>query len=147
MTESGYTIVDHTADIGIKVWGKTLQALFIEAARDMVSLIVNIDSIRLKEQEFVHIQAERLDELLIQWLREIVFLMDQKRLVFKQFQIEMDNLSESNVTSYFIKCLLGGESLDFNRHEICREIKAITRHDFYLRKKGPWWETNILFDV
>jgi len=145
--ESGYTIVDHTADIGIKVWGKTLQALFIETARDMVSLVVNREKVINTKQEYIYVEAESYEELIFLWLKEILFIMNHKRMVFKHFQIEMDHFSESNVNIYFIKGLLGGEPIDTKRHEICREIKAITRHDFYLKKKGPWWETNILFDV
>lgn len=145
--ESGYTIVDHTADIGIKVWGKTLRALFIEAAKDMVSLVINAERVFVTTNESVYIEAENYEELLFHWLKEILFVMNHKGMVFKQFHIEMDNFSESNINMYFIKGLLGGEPVDIKRHEICREIKAITRHDFYLKKRGPWWETNILFDV
>ena len=142
----GFKIIDHTGDIGIKVWGKSQGDLFIEAATAMTSFIIDGNAIQNKETWNLNIEGVTMEDLLLNWLREILFLIE-KGVGFKGFQIEKNNLSEKKVDTYFINAVLSGERLNPNRHEICNEIKAVTRHDLYIKKHGEWWETNILFDV
>jgi SHS2 domain-containing protein len=143
---SGYKIVDHTADLGLRVWGKTVPELFDEAARALMSQIINLEEVESTHKQSFYIEAESIEMLLHQWLREILFYVD-KGLVFKQFHIEKHNLSDKNAAKYYIKGQLVGELLDPTRHRICNEIKAVTRHNFYVKSKGPWWEANILLDL
>jgi SHS2 domain-containing protein len=144
---SGFKIIEHTSDIGIRVWGKTRKELFQEAARDMISLIVDLNGVKIEEERYFQIKAESVEELFLKWLREILYFLDLDGIVFRKFQIEKDNFADSDVKAYFISGLLRGEKINIERHEICTEIKAITRHEFYIKKKGPWWVANILFDV
>ena len=142
----GYKIIDHTADIGLKVWGKSGPELFDEAARALLSQIIDLDSVEPVQKQAIQLNAETPQQLLHQWLREILFLVD-KGLVFNQFHIEKHNLSEKNVPAYYLEGYLAGEKIDLDRHEICKEVKAVTRHNFYLKTKGPWWEAHLLLDV
>jgi SHS2 domain-containing protein len=143
----GFRIIEHTADVGIQVWGRNLKEIFEESATAMVSLIVNKKSVEEKEIEVLELEEKSVEELLLRWLKEILFLIESKTVIFKRFQIEKDNFSHKDVKSYFIRSFLYGEKLTSGRHDICREIKAITRHNFYIKKIGLWWETSILFDV
>jgi SHS2 domain-containing protein len=142
----GYKIVDHTADLGLRVWGKTGPELFDEAARALMSQIIDLEAVESVQKESFYIEAESTEMLLHQWLREILFYVD-KGLVFNQFHIEKHNLSDKKAARYFIKGQLVGECVDPTRHRICNEVKAVTRHNFYVKSKGPWWEANILLDL
>ncbi|MBN1781997.1 archease [bacterium] len=143
---SGFKIVDHTADVGLKVWGTDGPELFREAAVAMMSQVVDLSTIESVQKQAISLKADTPEELLHRWLREILFLID-KGLVFNQFHIEKHNLSEKKAAPYFLEGYLVGESLDTTRHRICNEVKAVTRHNFYVKTKGPWWEANILLDV
>jgi len=35
----GFELVEHTADIGVRAWGRTREDVFREAARGMLSLV------------------------------------------------------------------------------------------------------------
>ena len=142
----GFKIVDHTADIGFKVWGKNGLELFNEAARAMMSQIVDLETVEDVQKQAISLAAESPGLLLHRYLREILYYVD-KGLVFNQFHIEKHNLSDKKASSYFLKGQLVGEMIDPTRHRICSEIKAVTRHNFYVKTKGPWWEANILLDV
>jgi SHS2 domain-containing protein len=142
----GYKIIDHTADIGLKIWGKSGPELFGEAARALLSQIIDLDSIQPVQKQAIRIEAESLQQLLHRWLRELLFFVD-KGLVFNQFHIENHNLSEKNVSTYYLEGTLAGEKIDPDRHEICKEVKAVTRHNFYIKTKGPWWEAQLILDV
>jgi len=143
----GYKSVEHTADIGIKVWGRNIKELFEEAAKGMIAQIYDHTLVREKEKRDINLEAESIDELLLQWLKEILFLIESEGLLFCRFQIEKDNFSIRKAKTAQIQASLHGERKDPARHDICIEIKAVTRHGLYVKKNGPWWEGNILFDV
>jgi SHS2 domain-containing protein len=143
----GFKLVDHTADLCIKAWGHTQKELFEEAASGMAIQIY--DPVRVEEKEIqkINIEAESIEELLLQWLKEILYRIEQNGILFRRFQIEKDNFTLRNEKTTHIQASLYGERLDPARHDICIEIKAVTRHGLYVKKNGPWWEGSILFDV
>jgi SHS2 domain-containing protein len=143
----GYKILEHTADLGLQVWGKTPEELFTEAAQAMLSLCVDLKSVAEKEAYPLRIEAGSLEDALHVLLREILSEMQIKSWIFCRFQIEKTNISKNGQKTYFLESKLWGEPIDQKRHDICLEIKAVTRHNFYVKRNHPWWEASILFDV
>ncbi|MBN1894851.1 archease [bacterium] len=143
----GYKILEHTADLGLQVWGKTPEELFAEAAQAMMALCVDPKSVTEQEACPLRIEADSLEETLHVLLREILAEMQAKAWVFRRLQIEKTNISKNGEKTYFLESKLWGEPVDLKRHDICLEIKAVTRHNFYIKRNNPWWEASILFDV
>ncbi|HEX9933618.1 MAG TPA: archease [bacterium] len=143
----GFHKTDHTADEGIRVWGKDGKELFEEAAKGMMSILVNPSLVEPAEKRNLEISADTLEDLLLLWLKEILHFFDSESMVFSEFQIEKDNLSKGNADKLKIRAFIAGEKINPLRHRICKEIKSVTRHGYYIRKGSPWWEANILFDV
>jgi len=133
--------------VGIRVWGKDWKEVLEVAARGMVSLIIDVNSVIEEERKVVKIEADSGEELLLRWLREILFVMEQGGMVFSTFRVERDNFSYRSAERYWFYGSLGGEKRSPSRHDICSEIKAVTRHGLFMERKGPFWEANILFDV
>ncbi|NQT26295.1 archease [candidate division KSB1 bacterium] len=144
---SGYKIIDHTGDVGLKIWGTDIPELFCEAAQAMCSLIIENKAIQNERVFDIRVETTDKNELLLKWLREILFIFETEKVVFSQFQIESNNFHETDVPTYFLEAKAYGEVLDVARHEICKEIKAVTRHHFYIKKNGEWWESAVLFDI
>ena len=142
----GFEAVQHTADVCIRVWGGSWRELLEEAARGMVSHIVDINSVSDKETREIEIEGEDEEELLLNWLREIIYLIECG-MVFCRFRVREDNFSDNGTDNYRFYGSLGGEKLDPSRHDICTDIKAVTRHGLSVKKKDDLWETFILFDV
>ena len=147
MSDKGFKIIDHTADVGIQVWAKQLTDLFTEAARAMMSIIVDRATVAEKLKTTITLEAENIEELFLQWLKEILYLMEKEEMVFSEFHIENDNFSYCDDFKYFIQAVLEGEKLNMKRHGICTEIKAVTRHNFFLKKEENLWKTFVLFDI
>ncbi len=143
----GFIIQEHTADIGVRVWAKTLAELFEEAAGAMISILLDKKDETPEIKKLFRLEALSVDELLFRWLREILFLIENENVVYVQFHIETHNLAENDADTYFLTANLQGITFSKLRHEVCKEIKAVTRHGFYLKKNEPWWETSVLFDV
>ncbi|MFO7889409.1 MAG: archease [bacterium] len=147
MSYKGSNIIDHTADIGIKVWAEQLTDLFTEAAQVMVSIIIDRETVKIKENSSITLEAESLEELFLQWLKEVLYVMEKDEMIFSEFHIENDNFSYCDDFKYFIQATLEGEKLNPKRHSICTEIKAVTRHNFFLKKEDNLWKTFVLFDI
>jgi SHS2 domain-containing protein len=145
--DAGFEIIDHTADIGLYVWSQDWKNLFEIAAEGMISLLIDPETVERKEKKTFQIEGDDLVELLLIWLREILFQMEKRGMVFVDFEVKGEIFSHNSKENYKVRADLWGEKRDIKRHDICTEIKAITRHGLSLKKEGFRWEANILFDV
>lgn len=142
-----FEILDHTADIGLRVWNDTGESLFVSAALGLSSILYgeNVPSGGSEEQR-IRVEAESLEDLLLYWLREILFRSEQDYVAYTAFQIEGSRFAPANTDKYFIYASLRGTKLKHIGHGICTEIKAVTRHGLSITRE-PAWEAVVLFDV
>ena len=137
MTKKKYVFFEHTADIGIKAFGKTPQEVFVNAAHGMFSVIA--DTRRIKPKEEIEITQEASDyaELLRQWLQELLYQFSVTGIVFSRFSIK--NLSSTNIKA----AAFGDNAPD----KIKTEIKAVTYHQLEFKKIKNGYEAKVIFDV
>jgi SHS2 domain-containing protein len=135
-----YELISHTADLGIKVYGKTIEELFLNSAYAMFELITDIKKINSKEKIEIRKTAENQDELLINWLRELHSYYAVDDYLFSKFEIV--NLNDNEISGF-----AEGEKVDLRRHILKKEIKAVTYHSAGIRKEGNLYTTQIIFDV
>lgn len=141
----GFEILDHTADVAIRVWAPGLKALFEEAVRGMCFLISK-NIAKPQQCETISITGENEEELFLNCLREVLFLIEGGMLV-QSFVITEENFIRKNEGPLRIAAEVSGEKIDPERHDICMEIKAVTRHGLRVWKKDPLWEAQVLFDI
>lgn len=138
-----FKIIDHTADIGIRVFGRTLEELFVNAAEGMRELVVSgkgDSPFSLEGLSPFNITALDQNQLLVKWLQEILYLIDAKNLVPVNFAISKiteNNLSAKVFTTPF----------DPKVHEARRQIKAVTYHDLQIKKVRGRFEVSVIFDI
>ncbi|MBI2447774.1 MAG: archease [Candidatus Omnitrophica bacterium] len=136
----GYRLIDHTADIGIKVHGKTLKELFRNAAIGCFDNIADLDNVQLNKQVRFDVQAPSKEELLLSWLKELLYSFDTKKILFKDFKIEKLKPTHLIATA----C---GDKLNLKMHSVKEEIKAVTYHEFSLKHGKSGWTAQVIFDV
>jgi SHS2 domain-containing protein len=132
--------LDHTADIGIVVEGENPQNLFRNAARTMFEIIADPEGISARRQETIVIEGENFSDLMINWLRELLYIWSGRKYLLSDVTIETidENRLEATV------------QLDFfqpDRHKILYEIKAVTYHLLEVHGHQGKWEATIVFDV
>jgi len=140
MAKPAYQLIEHTADIGIEVREKTLEALFATAAFALFDLQVMTDKVRPTESAEVEATGGDPVELLIAWLSELQFRFETDKLVFVEF--EMHELSESRV-----RATCRGERYDRRRHGSLALIKAVTYHQATVEPRDGGWFARLIFDV
>ncbi len=135
-----YEILDHTADVCVRVYGKPFDELLRNAARAMMELIT--DRERIKPSQEVEIKAigETKEELLVHWLGEILFLHQVKKMVFQDFDVSLISETELKGKAF-------GEHIDMERHEIGLDIKAITYHNLKIEHANDKLKVDIIFDI
>ncbi len=132
---SGYQEIEHTADWELAVWAPGLPGLLEQAARGMYALA----GARLQPVPPVcctlELQAEDAESLLVSFLSELLYWVEQDNLAFDQFHLSLDG--------FHLRASLSGAPLA--RWE--KEIKAVTFHNLLARQTDQGWRVNIVFDV
>ena len=136
----GYEFLDHTGDLGIKVWAADIKGLFQEAARALFDIITDLEKIQVRENRKVTVEASALDELLVAWLGELLYLYEVEGLLFCDFALtEIDERS--------VKGVAMGEAFHEGRHIIKTSIKAVTYHQLEVQEHDGRWQAQVIFDI
>ena len=135
-----YELIDHTADTGIRVRGRTRADVFARAAWAFADL--HTDATRVEPRERVAVAVEGLDagDVLRRFLRELHYLYETRRLVLPHVTI-------GRLTARCCEATAAGETFDPARHEARGEIKAVTHHGLVVRREGRGWLAEVIFDL
>lgn len=118
-----YQFLEHESDIGIRAQAKDEAETFEEMAKAMFEVMVDVKKIKPKEEIKIKVSAPGLEQLLIEWLNELVFQKDFTGLYFSVFKV--DELKKGKY-GYSLRASVKGEKLDRQRHQIRTEVKAAT---------------------
>jgi SHS2 domain-containing protein len=140
MGQRAYEVFDHTADVGIHAFGRTLPELFIHAAQGMESLVVAPEQVRESVSRKIAVEGHDVVSLLIAWLNELIFLFDTEYLLFRTFEINA-------FTETSLRGNASGEPYDMQRHDLSSAIKAVTWHEAAVEPTGDGYKARIIFDI
>ena len=132
--------IDHTGDCGYIITAASPKQLFERAAQALFYTLTDPSLVEENEQLFFEIRADDKHALLREWLSRLNYIHITEHLLFRKFQITA--LSETHCSA-----LAFGEKIDFDRHEIYTEIKAITYHGLKIEKKNNQWQAQVIFDL
>ena len=139
--DSIYEIFDHTADVGIIVRGETLEELFQKAAYAMFDIIIYAERIDPVGRYKINIESPTLEDLLVDWLSELLYVFSVEFVVMNQFEIK---IWEEN-GEYKLSGVGLGEPYNREKHGIKVEIKAVTYHELKIDLKKGY--AKVLFDI
>ena len=135
-----YEFFEHTADLGLRVRAPDLKSLFEEAGRGLMSMIIdNPEEIRLGQEVSICIDGSETDYLLFDWLNELLYRFDGEGLLFGDFNVELHPTG--------LKAIARGEQLTTDRHQLSREVKAITYHQFQVEQTADGWQAELIVDI
>jgi SHS2 domain-containing protein len=135
-----YRVFDHTADLGVEVFGKTIQELYANAAFAVYDLMADLHDVQAQETRKIVVEGADREDLLVNYLREVLYLFNGNRLLLKHFIInELDDRH--------LEGEVRGETFDPGRHHLKREIKAVTYHGTQIAEAPEGWRGRVIFDV
>ena len=135
-----FEVLDHTADIGLIVYGEDLKTLFENAGEAFFHLITDLKKVRRRVEKRIEIKGENLERLMVDWLSELLYLHDVENLLFKGFKVE-------SVGEGGLKARVKGEPFQEGVHVIKTGVKAVTYHQIEVRKENGRWRAQIIFDL
>ena len=129
--------MEHTADALIRVKGVDLSERFANAAYAMFDQITDVSKVRPKGEMKIVLEADSREQLLVDFLQELLFLNDTEDLVFSRFDVKTDGKK--------LEALVWGEKFDEKRHSKRSVVKGVTYHRLeFDDDKGT---LTVLFDV
>jgi SHS2 domain-containing protein len=134
-----FELIDHTADIGIAAYGADLKEAFANAAYALFSLMVDLDDVRECLCREARVTADNREDLLVEWLNELIYIFDVDNLLLKRFEI-------TRLTDKSLRADCFGEKIDPQRHRIKMGIKAATYHMLRV-EEGNGWRAQVLLDI
>ena len=131
---------EHQADVGLAVHGADGAELFAEAGLALLSLVCELDRVEERERYALAGAADGVEELLVAWLNDLVFLFEGQGVVASR--IVFPAWSETHYEAE-----LFGEPVDPGRHDPRDVVKAATYHGLSVTRDGSGWHARVILDV
>lgn len=122
-----YELLEHTADVFIKAYGKTVDEIFSNAAYALFDQIADISLVSPVGEEKIELEAASREVLLVDYLNELLYMHDAFRVIYCSFDVQVQG---SRLTS-----TVRGERIDRERHVLKSQVKAVTYHMLELNEK------------
>lgn len=136
-----FDVIDHTADRGLVAYGSDLAELFEACAYGMFSLMADLDVENAQHQRDWSLEAGDLEELLVSWLRELLFSSEVDGILWTRFRVSQIHQSPASLTAT-------AWGIPISQAELHGAIvKAVTYHSLEVKWDGSRWRAQVIFDV
>ena len=132
-----YERLEHTADALVRVHGKDLSERFANAAYALFDQITDVRKVKQKGEMKIVLEADSREQLLVDFLQELLFLNDTEDLVFSKFDVSTDGKK--------LDATVWGEKFDQTRHTKRSVVKGVTYHRLEFDDANG--TVTVLFDV
>jgi len=137
-----FEFIEHTADLGLRVYGKTSEDLFKNYANTLFSLLTNYKPKCIITKKLT-LQAQTLSELLVDWLNELLSVFFADKFLPREYCLKITDDKGGKI----LQAEINGEEFDFEKNKIKREIKAATYHGLKIEENKKGYAAEVIFDV
>lgn len=132
-----YQVLDHPADLKIKIWGRTRKELFWNCMKAMFkeARYRSLNSKKTTERN-IKVTASGWESLLVNFLSEVLYLSEVQKEAYDKGKFYI-----------FSPRQIKGELKADKLKSIGTQIKGVTWHNLEIKKVEKGWVATILFDV
>ena len=130
------------ADAAFEAYGDTLEELFETCALATFEVMVDTKHVKPEQKEEIQIKDLNLDDLLFDFISELVYLKDAHKVFFSKFDLHINKKEE-----YELDGTVWGEKIDYKKQEIRRDVKAITYHMLEVKEMDNGWRAQVILDT
>ncbi len=132
------------ADVAFEARGKTLAELFSNAALAVTNTMVrDVKTVALQVAKKIDLEADDPEMLLYRFLQELVYYKDAELLLFSGYDLDI----RQDTGKWRLHAEVRGEELSQERHELGADVKAVSLHNFNVRKSAQGWQADVILDV
>jgi SHS2 domain-containing protein len=139
-SKTSVEFLDHTGDIGMRLSAPDLPTLFKTALFSMFEIICPRQRAGGDTSVRVSVCGDDLEQLLVNWLSEFNYLFQTEAFM----PGDVPSISVKGLTA---EACVSGETVDPETHRLHTEIKAITYHQIYVKRRGAVWQARVIFDI
>ncbi len=139
MTEqrAGFVILEHTADVGVRAWGSSVEEAFEQATLGLLD-IVGAWMPGTGERHDIKVTAHDLGGLLVDWLGEVLYLQDSQDVVICGLRVR--EVGEEGAEGW-VELAARPEQIEGTA------VKAITYHQLSVERTHRGWEATVFLDI
>ncbi len=135
-----YRLMTRQSALAVKVVGNSQADLFANSAFALFDVMTDVDKIEIKEHLPLEVEGVDRDDLMVNWMRELLYLYQGSGYLLREFQVR-------EVKDTLVKADVCGEKIDPDRHEIKKEVAAVAYHQSRMEKTGNQWTAQLVFEV
>ena len=128
------------SELAVRVVGISQADLFANSAFALFDVMTDLEKIEVKERLPLEVEGVDRDDLMVNWMRELLYLYQGSGYLLKEFQIR-------EVKDTLVKADVCGEKIDPDRHDMKKEITAVAYHQSRMEKTGNQWTAQLIFEV
>ena len=132
------------ADAAIEVSSNSLEGIFIDSGKALTNTMVDdLKSIKTNKKYTFKVESQERELLLFEFLEKLVIEKDANQMLFSEFEVKINQTNEK----FMVSVIAHGEHIDYDRHELCADVKAVTLHKFSLIKEEKNWNAKMILDI
>ncbi len=129
------------ADIAYRAEGKTREELFGNCAIALTEAMADLGKIKGAVKKGIAVEGKNDDELLYNFLSELVYIKDVDGLLFKKFNVKFSGSAKMEAQCF-------GDTLDnIGRENLNNDVKAITMYLFGIKKENGKYVATVVVDI
>ena len=133
-----YEFLEHTADIKVRAYGKTLEEAFINSAYALTNIVTK-DKIKKVKEQTIEVESEDEKALLYDFLEQFLILIDSEGFLLAEIlELKIDGLK---LTAKVI-----GDT-DISSYETDTHVKAITYQEMEIKKEKDIYTIQYIPDI
>jgi tRNA nucleotidyltransferase (CCA-adding enzyme) len=138
-----YEFFPHTGDVGMRVWGRSLEELMRSAVLAFTDTVADPASVRSSDEEVVTCRAAAPDLLLHDLLSELVYQLDARRRLVR----DADVVIARDDDDWTLEATTWGEPIDAARHRLRVLVKGVTYHALSVSEAPEGWQGTVVLDI
>ena len=139
-----FEFLEHTADVYIASYGKTMEEAFENAAIALFEVMTDTQKVEATLEDSIIVKGKDELELLYNWLEILIVNFETKNRLYSKFKI----LSLKTTLGFFtLNAKIWGEIFDPKKHVQKVGVKAITYHRMEIIKDPNKVTLEFILDI
>ena len=139
-----FEFLEHTADVYVVAYGKTLEEAFENAASATFETMTDTKKVEPRVEDEIEVEGHDEKALLYNWLEELIVKFEITENLYSRFEISPIKTSPDGLK---LKAKIWGEPFNPDKHSQKVGIKAITYHQMEILKKPKAVTVKFILDI
>ena len=143
-TAKRFEFLEHTADLYIAAYGRSLEEAFENAAAAMFEGMTDLTKVEPKQEDEIEVEGYDEQALLYNWLEALLIKFDVKGNLYSLFKV---GKIEKTSKGFKLKARIWGEPFDKGKHLSKVGVKAVTYHQMEIIKQPNLITVRFILDI